>query len=89
LSEFAILRDIHREIGRFATQFLKLYVMLKKKMNELVQKIGPDQESNFEIIRDVEAGQVIGGEACGQLLQCENFTGGCDKLTSCGTFMES
>jgi len=61
--------------------------MLKKKLQSLVSKGNFDQLSNFEIIYDAAAMQIMGGEEpCPNLTSCSSYRGPCSALTTCGTY---
>jgi hypothetical protein len=66
--------------------------MLKKKLSDLVRKSEIESGVNFEIISDPGAALLIGGEACGQLMQCSLYQPGndtsCPNLQYCGTYTE-
>lgn len=67
---------------------LKISTVIKKKIRELVQQSGIDAR-DFEVVRDLQATVLIGGEACKALVQCGTFNGPCEStLQTCGQFTE-
>lgn len=65
--------------------------MLKKKIQSLVAEEKLGNEGNFQIIYDSNAVNVIGGgvEACPRLSNCDNFTGDCQALSTCGVYKDA
>jgi hypothetical protein len=62
--------------------------MLKKRMKELLQEQDPEMRRNFELLKDQEASEVLGG--CAALEQCDMYSSGsCPNLKICGTYMET
>ena len=60
--------------------------MLKKKIQNLVEKNNLDSENDFEIIYDSSAILIVGGGKCAVLEECGQFTGTCPSLKKCGTY---
>jgi hypothetical protein len=64
--------------------------MLKKKMSDLLQQKSQENQKGFEVLKDNEAAEILGGEGCSKLQTCSGtFTGGCGSLYSCGTYSET
>jgi len=60
--------------------------MLKKKIQSLVAQGNLGEQSNFEIIHDSSAAQILGGGTCPKLENCNLYSGDCPNLTTCGTY---
>jgi hypothetical protein len=63
--------------------------MLKNKVKSLVARNHLGELGGFEIIRDQQAVQIIGGVvSCPNLATCITYTGDCPSLKTCGTFTD-
>jgi hypothetical protein len=65
--------------------------MLKKKMSDLLQQKSQEDQRGFEVLKDNEAAELLGGvDGCTKLQNCTTtFTGSCGSLYSCGTYSET
>lgn len=65
--------------------------MLKKRLADLLARSEGGHNANFEILRDPAAVRLTGGEVCGVLNQCSEYSGNdntCPLLSNCGTYTE-
>ena len=61
--------------------------MLKKKLKTLIeQRALNDPGKNFEILRDEQGLELLGGMDCGMLKYCQTYGGDCSTLVTCGSF---
>jgi len=64
--------------------------MFRNKIKDLLQQTSIDQTGPFEIIHDSAAMEILGGTStCSKLESCQNYTGDCPNLTTCGTFVST
>ncbi|TWR26809.1 hypothetical protein FPZ42_07155 [Mucilaginibacter achroorhodeus] len=60
--------------------------MLKKNLKSLVENNNLNSTGNFEVIYDANAMSIAGGGTCQKLNSCDEYTGDCPNLTTCGTY---
>jgi hypothetical protein len=64
--------------------------MLKKKIQTLVSQRNLGEQTNYEVIYDSSAIQILGGtSSCPLLTSCNNFKGDCPGLSTCGIYTDT
>jgi hypothetical protein len=63
-------------------------MLLKKRMSDLMKTLSQEKENKFEIISDLSANKIFGGDHCERHYYCGIYNGTCGLLMDCRRFSE-